>query len=113
MAGPADVYQQLRQAYAAADAEGAAALYAPDAVYYEPDNTAHTGRDEIRRRLGAYFTNRGPVEIIVKREVTTEDTVLAEYTMAFTEGGRRWSGIPGVSVLELGRDGIVYQRDYA
>ena len=38
MASPAEVFDALRQAHAKADAEAAAALYAPDAVYYEPDN---------------------------------------------------------------------------
>ena len=48
MASPAEVFETLRQAYARADADAAAALYAPDAVYYEPDNVPHRGRDEIR-----------------------------------------------------------------
>jgi hypothetical protein len=39
--------------------------------------------------------------------------VLAEWTSAFTEGGRRSSGVPGVSVVEVGQDGITYHRDYA
>ena len=43
MARPAEVFQALRQAHAKADADAAAALYAPDAVYYEPDNVAHRG----------------------------------------------------------------------
>jgi len=38
--------------------------------------------------------------------------VLAEWTSSYTEAGRRWSGTPGVSVVELGREGIKYHRDY-
>jgi hypothetical protein len=38
--------------------------------------------------------------------------VLAEWTSASTDGGRRSTGVPGVSVLEVGRDGIVYHRDF-
>ena len=49
MASPAEVFEALREAHARADAEAAAALYAPDAVYYEPDNVPHRGRDEIPR----------------------------------------------------------------
>jgi uncharacterized protein (TIGR02246 family) len=112
VASPAEVFQALREAHAKADADAAAALYAPDAVYYEPDNAAHRGRDEIRNHLAAYFARRGPVEVTVKREVFADSSVLAEWTSSYTEGGRRWSGTPGVSVVELGREGISYHRDY-
>ena len=112
MASPAEVFDALRQAHAKADADAAAALYAPDAVYYEPDNVPHRGRDEIRRHLAAMFAVRGPVELSVKRQVGADQTVLAEWTSAFTDGGRRSTGIPGVSVIEVGRDGIAYHRDF-
>ena len=112
MASPAEVYEALRQAHARADAEAAAALYAADAVYYEPDDVAHRGRERIRTFLAAYFAVRGPVELTVKRQVTADGTVLAEWTSAFTEGGRRATGVPGVSVVEVGREGITYHRDY-
>jgi uncharacterized protein (TIGR02246 family) len=112
VASPAEVFQALREAHAKADADGAAALYAEDAVVYSPDSSVHRGRDEIRNHLASYFANRGPVEVTVKREVTNGSVVLAEWTSAYTQGGRRWSGTPGVSVLELSRHGITYQRDY-
>jgi uncharacterized protein (TIGR02246 family) len=112
VASPADVYQALREAHAKADAERAAALYARDAEYYEPDSEVHRGRDDIRTFLAAYFARRGPVDISVKREVVAESSVLAEWTSSYTEAGRRWSGTPGVSVLEVGDDGISYHRDY-
>jgi uncharacterized protein (TIGR02246 family) len=108
----AEMFEELRQAYARADADAAAALYDPDAVYYEPDNSTHRGRDDIRNFLGRLFAVRGPVEISVKREVVGDGSVLAEWTNAFTENGRRSSGTPGVSVIELGREGIAYHRDY-
>ena len=112
MASPAEVFEAFRAAHARADADAAAALYAPDAVYYEPDNAAHRGRDEIRRHLAAVYAVRGPVELTVKRQVGADQTVLAEWTAAYTDGGRRSTGVPGVSVIELGRDGIVYHRDF-
>ena len=112
MASPAEVFQALREAHAKADADAAATLYASDAVYYEPDNESHRGRDEIRNYLAAYFARRGPVEVTVKREVHADSSVLAEWTSSYTEAGRRWSGTPGVSVVELGREGIKYHRDY-
>jgi uncharacterized protein (TIGR02246 family) len=112
MASPAEVFEALREAHARADAEAAAALYAPDAVYYEPDNVPHRGRDEIRTHLASVFAVRGPVELTVKRQVHADRTVLTEWTSAFSDGGRRSTGVPGVSVLEVGRDGIVYHRDF-
>lgn len=112
MASPAEVFEALREAYAKADADGAATLYAPDAVFYAPDNAVHTGRDEIRNHLASLFANRGPVEVTVKRQVSNGSVLLTEWTSAYTQSGRRWSGTPGVSVLELGRHGITYQRDY-
>lgn len=113
MASPAEVYEALRQAHAKGDADAAAALYAPDAVYYQADNVGHRGRDEIRTYLASYFMVRGPVELTVKRQVGADAAVLAEWTSAYTEGGRRSSGVPGVSVVEVGRDGITYHRDFS
>jgi uncharacterized protein (TIGR02246 family) len=113
VASPAEVYEALRQAHAKGDADAAAALYAPDAVYYQADNVGHRGRDEIRTYLASYFTVRGPVELTVKRQVGADAAVLAEWTSAYTEGGRRSSGVPGVSVVEVGRDGITYHRDFS
>ena len=112
MASPAEVYESLRQAHAKADADAAAALYAPDGVYYEPDNVAHHGRDEVRNYLASYFAVRGPVELTVKRQVQADGAVMTEWTSAFTEGGRRSPGVPGVSVVEVGRHGITYHRDF-
>ena len=112
MASPAEVFEALREAHARADAEAAAALYAPDAVYYEPDNVPHRGRDEIGTYLASVFAVRGPVELTVKRQVGAGQTVLAEWTSAFTQAGRRSSGVPGVSVVEVGGDGITYHRDF-
>jgi uncharacterized protein (TIGR02246 family) len=112
VASPAEVYQALREAHAKADADAAVALYAPAGVYYEPGNVAHRGRDEIRNYLAAYFARRGPVEVTVKREVTADSSVLVEWTSTSTEGGRRLSGTPGVSVVEVGGEGIAYHRDY-
>jgi uncharacterized protein (TIGR02246 family) len=112
VASSAEVFEALRQAHAKAAADAAAALYAPDGVYYEPDNVPHRGRDEIRTHLAAVYAVRGPVELTVKRQVDADAAVLTEWTSAHTEGGRRSSGVPGVSVVEVGRDGITYHRDF-
>jgi uncharacterized protein (TIGR02246 family) len=112
VASPAEIYESLRQAHAKANADAAAALYAPDGVYYEPDDVPHRGRDEIRTYLASYFANRGPVELTVKRQVGADAAVMTEWTSAYTQAGRRSSGVPGVSVVEVDGDGITYHRDY-
>ena len=58
------------------------------------------------------YAVRGPIELTVKRQVDADRSVLAEWTSAYTDGGRRSTGVPGVSVIEVGRDGIVYHRDF-
>jgi uncharacterized protein (TIGR02246 family) len=113
VASPPEVYEQLRQAWERADAQAAADLYAPDGVYYDSDNQVHRGRDAVRDHLKGYFATRGPVQYTVKREAGGDGgVVLAEWTSASTEAGRRSTGLPGATVIQLGREGIVYHRDY-
>jgi uncharacterized protein (TIGR02246 family) len=113
MASAPEVYERLRQAWAQADAQAAADLYAPEGVYYDADNRAHQGREAVLDHLKGVFATRGPVQYTVKRQVTGDGgVVLAEWTAAATEAGRRSTGLPGATVLQLGRDGIVYHRDY-
>ena len=112
MASSPEVYEQLRQAYANADAQAAADLYAPDGVFLDADNRTHSGREAVLEHLKGSFATRGPVQYTVKREVTDDAVVLAEWTSATDEGGRHAGGLPGATVIEIGRHGIVYHRDY-
>jgi uncharacterized protein (TIGR02246 family) len=113
LASSREVYEQLRQAYAKADAQAAADLYAPDGVFLDADNRSHSGREAILEHLKGFFATRGPVQYTVKREVTGDGgVVLAEWTSATDEGGRHAGGLPGATVIEAGRHGIVYHRDY-
>ena len=114
MASPREVYEQLRQAYAAADATAAAGLYADDGVYYDADNQLHTGPSGVERHLKGFFATRGPIQLTVKRQAEGDDgIVLTEWTSASDDGGRRSSGLPGATVLQVGRSGISYARDYS
>jgi ketosteroid isomerase-like protein len=118
VASAGETYERLQQAWAQADAQAAAGLYAPDAVYYDSDNQMHRGADRIRDHLKGRFATRGPVRFTAKRQVEGDGAasgrhvVLTEWTSDFEEGGRRSVGLPGATVLEVGRDGIVYHRDY-
>jgi uncharacterized protein (TIGR02246 family) len=109
---PTDTYEQLSRAWSQADAETAAALYSPDAVWFDADNRAHRGRDGILDHLKGRFATAGPVTYTIKRQVAGGQVVLTEWTRAAEEDGRRSTGLPGATVLELGPDGIVYHRDY-
>jgi uncharacterized protein (TIGR02246 family) len=113
LASSREVYEQLRQAYAQADAQAAAGLYAPDGVFLDADNRTHRGREAVLEHLKGFFATRGPVQYTVKRQVEGGDgTVLTEWTAASTEAGRHSTGLPGATVLEIGRGGITYHRDY-
>jgi uncharacterized protein (TIGR02246 family) len=115
LASSREVYEQLRQAYAQADAQAAAGLYAPDGVFLDADNRTHTGREAVLEHLKGFFATRGPVQYTVKRQVEGEagsGVVLTEWTSATDEGGRHAGGLPGATVIEVGPHGIVYQRDY-
>jgi uncharacterized protein (TIGR02246 family) len=114
LASSREVYEQLRQAYAQADAQAAAGLYAPDGVFLDADNRTHRGREAVLEHLKGFFATRGPVQYTVKRQVADQDAgvVLTEWTSATDEGGRRSAGLPGATVIEVGRHGIVYHRDY-
>jgi uncharacterized protein (TIGR02246 family) len=113
VASPREVYEQLRAACAAADAGAASALYAENGVFTDADNAVHTGRDDVADYYKGYFATRGPVQYTVKRQVEGGDgTVLTEWTAASTEAGRHSTGLPGATVIEVGRGGITYHRDY-
>jgi uncharacterized protein (TIGR02246 family) len=112
LASSHEVYERLRQAYAQADAQAAADLYAPDGVFLDADNRTHSGREAVLEHLKGFFATRGPVQYTVKREVTDDGVLLAEWTSATDEGGRHAGGLPGATVIEVGRHGIVYHRDY-
>jgi len=109
---PTETYEQLSAAWAKADAEAVARLYAPDGVWYDADNQAHRGPDGILDHLKGRFATAGPVTYTVKRQVVASDVVLTEWTRATEENGRKSTGLPGATVLELGPEGIVYHRDY-
>ncbi|HKE99944.1 MAG TPA: nuclear transport factor 2 family protein [Actinomycetes bacterium] len=110
---PVSVYERLRDAYARADARAAAELYAPDATWYDAGNQVHRGREAVAEHLRGFFATRGPVLYTVKRQVTgPEGALLAEWTSAWSEEGRRSTGLPGATSLQIGPEGISYHRDY-
>ena len=110
--GPANYFEQLREALEVGDPDWAAEAYAPDAVYYEPANPPHEGRESIRAYLNDLLKGHPGLQYTVQRMAVDGDTTIVEWTWSFRRGGRRVTDQPGATVLQVGPDGIVYHRDY-
>ncbi len=110
--GPGNYLEQLREAFEAGDADWAAAAYAPDAVYYEPANPPHVGRESIRAYLEGFLQGHPGLQYSVLRMGSSDTVAIAEWTWSFRRGGRRISNQPGATVIEIGPQGIAYHRDY-
>jgi uncharacterized protein (TIGR02246 family) len=111
--GPANWFEQVREALEAGDSDWAAEAYALDAVYYEPANPPHEGRDAIRAYLNDLLKGHRSLSYQVERMGVDGDSAIVEWTWSFrTQGGRRVTGQAGATVIQAGPKGIVYHRDY-
>jgi hypothetical protein len=110
--GAANYFEQIREAMEVGDADWAATAYAPDAVYYEPANPPHEGREAIRAYLNDLLKGHRNLRVDVQRMGVHGDSAIVEWTWSFRNGNRRVSDQPGVSVIQVGPSGIVYHRDY-
>lgn len=111
-AGPANYFEQLREAMEVGDPDWAAAAYATEAVYYEPANPPHEGRESIRAYLNDLLKGHRDLRVDVQRIGVNGDSAIVEWTWSFRIGNRRISDQPGASVIQVGPSGIVYHRDY-
>jgi hypothetical protein len=110
--GPANYFEQLREALEVGDPDWAAAAYAPDAVYYEPANPPHEGRESIRAYLNDLLKGHRNLKVDVQRMGVDGDSAIVEWTWSFRNGNRRIADQPGATVLQVGPAGIQYHRDY-
>jgi hypothetical protein len=110
--GPANYFEQIREAMELGDADWAATAYAPDAIYYEPANPPHEGREAIRAYLNDLLKGHRNLRVDVRRMGVDGDSAMVEWTWSFGGGDRRVGDQPGVSVIQVGPSGIVYHRDY-
>lgn len=111
--GPANYFEQVREAFEAGDADWAATAYARDAVYYEPANPPHEGREDIRAYLNDLLKGHRSLQFTVERMGVDGDSAIVEWTWSFrTPDNRRVTGQAGASVIQIGPNGIVYHRDY-
>src|SRR6266508_2587018 len=91
--GPANYFEQLREAFEVGDPDWAAAAYAPDAVYYEPANPPHEGRDDIRAYLNDLLKGHRNLVFAVDRMGVDGDSAIVEWTWSFrTPDNRRVTG---------------------
>ena len=110
--GPANYFEQIREAMEVGDPDWAAVAYAPDAVYYEPANPPHEGREAIRAYLNDLLKGHRNLRVDVQRIGVDGDSAIVEWTWSFRSGDRRVGDQPGASVIQVGPAGIVYHRDY-
>jgi uncharacterized protein (TIGR02246 family) len=111
--GPANYFEQVREAFELGDADWAASAYAPDAVYYEPANPPHEGRDDIRAYLNDLLKGHPNLSFLVERMGVDGDSAIVEWTWSFrTPDNRRVTGQAGATVIQVGPNGITYHRDY-
>jgi hypothetical protein len=111
--GPANYFEQLRQAVEAGDSGWAADAYASDAVYYEPANPPHLGREAIRAYLNDFMKGHGEARWTIQRMGVDGAVAVVEWNLSFrTRASKLVTDQPGVTVIEAGPDGITYHRDY-
>lgn len=109
-----DLWEQLSAAFEKQDVEALLDLYAPEGVFLEPQNPPHEGNLLVQAYLNSWLQARDNVDINTKRLLESGDgtTLAVEWTLSYSAGGRRWRDLPRSSWLEVGDDGISYQRDY-
>lgn len=109
-----DLWDLLSAAMAKQDVEALVDLYAPDAVFLEPQNPPHETNLLIQAYLNSWLQAREDIQITTKRILESSDgeIVAVEWAITYTAAGRRWRDLPRSSWIEAGEDGIRYHRDY-
>lgn len=111
--GPTNYFEQVRQALEVGDADWAASAYAVDAIYYEPANPPHEGREAIRAYFNDLLKGHRNLSYTIERMGADGDSAIVEWTWSFrTRDNRRVSGQAGATAIQVGPHGIVYHRDY-
>ncbi len=110
------LWEELSTAIERRDADAIVDLYAPDAVWLEPQNPPHETNLLIQAYLKDWIEPRENIDITTSRLLESEDgsTVSVEWTISYTAAGRRWKDLPRASWIEVDEatDAIRYQRDY-
>jgi ketosteroid isomerase-like protein len=109
-----ELWEALGAAMEQQDLDTVLDLYAPDAVWLEPQNPPHETNRLIQAYLSDWLKARDHVEVTTKRLLESDDGTMlaAEWTITYDAAGRRWRDLPRSSWLESDGDVIRYHRDY-
>ena len=111
------LWEELSTAIERRDADALVDLYTPDAVWLEPQNPPHETNLLIQAYLKDWMEPRENLDITTSRLLESADglTVAVEWTLSYNAAGRRWSGLPRSSWIEVDEAAaaIRYQRDYS
>lgn len=110
-----DRWEELSAAMERSDVKAIVDLYAPDAVWLEPQNPPHETNLLIQAYLSSWLQARENLGITTNRVLESDDgdTLAVEWSVSYDAGGRRWNALPRSSWIELDANGDVrYQRDY-
>lgn len=109
-----ELWEQLGGALEQQDVEVLLDVYAPEAVWLEPQNPPHETNKLIQAYLNSWLQAREHIDVTTKRVLESEDgsTVAVEWTISYTAGGRRWNDLPRSTWIEGDDEGIRFQRDY-
>ena len=107
-------WEQLRVALEKVDIDAIGQLYAPDAVWLEPQNPPHETDKLIQAYLSSWLQAREQIDVTTKRMLESDDGSFCavEWAITYTAAGRRWNSLPRSSWIEVDDIGIIYQRDY-
>jgi ketosteroid isomerase-like protein len=93
------------RAWEAGDAEAAAALFTPDAVYRShPCREPHVGSDGIRDYWARATSTQEETEVRFGRPVVEGDRAAVEWWTVMRDEGE-WIALPGCLVLRFAADG--------
>ena len=109
-----ELWEELSEALEQQDVEALLDVYAPDAVWLEPQNPPHETDKLIQAYWNSWLQARDQIEVVTKRMLESENgsTLAVEWAISFTAGGRRWSDLPRSTWIEADEEGIRLQRDY-
>ena len=111
------LWEELSTALERRDADAVVDLFAPDAVWLEPQNPPHETNLLIQAYLKDWMEPRENLDITTSRLLESADglTVAVEWTLSYNAAGRRWNGLPRATWIEVDEasGAIRYQRDYS
>lgn len=115
MGAARDRWEELAAAFEQRDEGTIVKLYAPDAVWLEPQNPPHESNLLIQAYLSSWLQAREDIDVITSRLLESHDGAMAavEWTISFTAAGRRWNNMARSTWVDVDPEGLIrYQRDY-